>query len=182
MEESSSKWEDSCDKCTSKFRTSLLISYFPSSSMALPSSADLHLRSELLTVSSFLWPLFPICNFPIISTISNILPPPICLATLKYLNCSRTDCHCIDVTETFHGTCHVHSVRSVGESNCARRSMGSKLRHHNQWPTVFKNVRHFRETECNIQFCIHTVLILSSETQTSNWLIKYEALSLHNKK
>jgi len=182
MEESSSKWEDSCDKCTSKFRTSLLTSFFPSSSMALPSSADLHLLSGLLTVSSFFWHLFPICNFAFINIVSNILPTPICLATLKYLKCSRTDSHCIYGTETFRGACHFHSVRSVGEANCTRQSMVSTLRHYTQWPTVFKNVRHFRETECNIQFSIHTALILSSETQTSNWLIKYEGLSLHNTK
>jgi hypothetical protein len=112
MEESSSQWEYSCDKCTSKFRTSLLTpSFFPSISMALQSSTDLHLLSGLLTVSSVFWPLFPICHFAFFNIISNILPPPIGLTTLKYLNCSRKDGHCIYGTETFHGTVPVMFIQ-----------------------------------------------------------------------
>jgi hypothetical protein len=182
MEESSSKWEDSCDKCTSKFKTSLLTPFFFNLLRWHYRPVRTFTSFVDFSVSSFFWHLFQICNFAFINIISNILPTPICLATLKYLKCSRTDSHCIYGTETFRGACHVNSVRSVGEANCARQSMVSTLRHYTQWPTVFKNVRHFRETECNIQFSIHTALILSSETQTSNWLIKYEGLSLHNTK
>ena len=121
--------------------------------MALHSSADLLLLSGFLKVSYDFLPLFPISNFVFINTISNILPPPTSLTKLKYLNCSRTSCHCIYGTETFRGTCHVHSVRSVGEDNCTRRSMVSKLRYYvHQVANSFQERRHFRETECNIQF------------------------------
>ena len=47
---------------------------------------------------------------------------------------------------------------------------------------MLKNVRNFRETECNIEFSIHKVLILTSEMQTPIWLIKYEEVSLHKAK
>jgi hypothetical protein len=47
---------------------------------------------------------------------------------------------------------------------------------------MFKNVRNFRETECNIEFSIHKVLILTSEMQTPIWLTKYEEVSLHKAK
>jgi hypothetical protein len=42
--------------------------------MALQSNADLHLRNELLTFSSVISPLFPICNFAFINIYLYTIP------------------------------------------------------------------------------------------------------------